>query len=169
MKKYFILSVVAIFSFSAIIGCNDRNDDVVVPEPITAVMTDVTGSLNVGNSYAIEQGINLNSTDVVLVYRRLSDSWQLIPKTVYLDDVVSFPTNRKFDYNFVFDTQTVQIRIDDNNFNLPTEITTGEAAEYFNNQRFRIVLIPALQGKNAQVDYRDYESVLKFYNIPDRD
>lgn len=157
-----------IFSFSAIVSCNDRNQDVVIPEPITAVMTDVTGTLNLSNNFTINQGINLNQTDVVLVYRYVVSTintvpsmWQLIPKTEFIGG------GRELDYNFKFNTQNVKIYTEAN-FDQST-LPSGEAADYLVNQRFRIVLIPAVQGKNAQVDYRDYKSVLKFYNIPDRD
>lgn len=168
MKKYFTLMLMAIFAFGAV-SCDDRNDDVVQQDNDTySVMADITGSLNAGNSYAIEQGININTTDVVLVYRRVSDAWQMIPKTVYLPNVGNLPTGREFDYNFVFDSQTVQVRIDDPNFNLATEITPAEANQYLTNQTFRIVLVPASQGKNANVDYSDYDSVIKFFNIPDK-
>lgn len=160
--------LLAIFGFIAV-SCNNRDDDPVVQDNDTySVMTDLKGSLNAGNSYALNQGININSTDVVLVYRKVSNVWQQIPKTLYLPNAAGLPTGREFDYNFVFDSQTVQVRIDDANFNLSTEISSSEVSGYLANQTFRIVLVPASQGKNSNVDYSDYNSVIKFYNIPDR-
>lgn len=168
MKKYITLALIAIFTFS-MIGCNDRNDDVIVQDNDTyPIMKDVTGSFTNANNFAFTQGINIANTDVVLVYRKLSDAWQFIPKSVYLPNVTGYPTGRTFDYNFVFDSQNVQIRVDDPTFNLTTELSTAEVSQYLTNQTFRIVLIPASQGKNSTVDYSDYESVIKFYNIPDR-
>lgn len=159
----------AIFAFGAV-SCDDRNDDVVNQQDndTYSVMADITGNLNAGNSYAIDQGIDIKNTDVVLVYRRVSDAWQMIPKSVYLPNVANLPTGREFDYNFVFDPQTVQVRIDDPNFNLATEITPAEVSQYLTNQTFRIVLVPASQAKNSNIDYSDYNSVIKFFNIPDK-
>lgn len=167
MKKFFTIMMVAMVGLVAI-SCDDRNDEVVGDGVTYAVMTDITASLTSGNSYAVTQGISIPNTDVVLVYRRVVDAWQLIPKTVYLPNVATLPNGREFDYNFVFDTQNVQIRIDDPNFNLATEMTPAETNQYLTNQRFRIVLVPASQGKNANVDYSDYNSVIKYYNIPDK-
>lgn len=167
MKKFFTIMMVAMVGLVAI-SCDDRNDEVIGDGDTFAVMTDITASLTSGNSYAVTQGISIPSTDVVLVYRRVVDAWQLIPKTVYLPNVPTLPNGREFDYNFVFDTQNVQIRIDDQNFNLATEMTPAETNQYLTNQTFRIVLVPASQGKNANVDYSDYSSVIKYYNIPDK-
>ena len=52
------------------------------------------------------------------------------------------------------------------NFDQAT-MTAAEATTYLNNQQFRVVLVPASQGKNANVDYRDYNSVIRFYNLDD--
>ena len=167
MKKYFTLLLVAIFSL-VIVSCDDRNDVVTTDNDTYGVMKDVTGSLTSNNSFALTQGIDIPSTHVVLVYRRVTDAWQPIPKAVYLPNVATLPTGREFDYNFVFDTQNVQIRVDDENFNLVTEITPAETNQYLTNQTFRIVLIPASQGKNTNVDYSDYNAVIKYYNIKDQ-
>ncbi|WPO83233.1 hypothetical protein SD427_02485 [Chryseobacterium sp. JJR-5R] len=156
MKKFLpmlLLAFVGLFIFS----CKDDDEDF----DTYSRVADVTGSFNNGNSYAFRQGINIEGTDVVLVYRWLGDSWQLIPKMMYLTN------NREFQYNFIFDTQNVQISIDDENFDLSTLNASGEAAQYLNNQRFRIVLVPASAGKNAGVNYENYNSVIKYYNIDD--
>lgn len=168
MKKYFTFILIAIFSL-AIVSCDDRNDNVNQQDNDTyPVMKDVTGSFSSGNSFAFTQGINIPSTDVVLVYRNVGDAWQFIPKAVYLPNVGNLPTGREFDYNFVFDSQNVQIRVDDANFNLTTEISPAEVNQYLTNQNFRIVLIPASQSKNTQVDYTDYNSVINFYKIKEQ-
>ena len=162
MKNYFTILLLAIFGFLAV-SCTDRNDD----DDTYPMMRDITGTFNSGNSYTISQGINITSTDVVLVYRNINSGssgsavWQLIPKTEYLTG------GRELDYNFLFDTANIEIYTEAN-FD-QTTFTAAEATQYLNNQRFRIVLIPASQGKNANVNYNDYNSVIKFYNIPDRD
>ncbi len=73
---------------------------------------------------------------------------------------------RELDYNFLFDAANVEIYTEAN-FDQAT-FTTAEANQYLNNQRFRIVLVPASAGKNTNVNYSDYQSVIKYYNIPDR-
>ncbi|WP_394665543.1 hypothetical protein [uncultured Chryseobacterium sp.] len=159
MKKFLpilIMAFVSLFIFS----CKDDTDSDTYSQS-----KDVVGSFNSGNNYAFTQGINIQGTDVVLVYRNLGAAWQLIPKMEYIPNSTGMPTDREFQYNFVFDNQNVQIRIDDQNFNLATGLNSTEANEYLNNQRFRIVLVPASAGKNASVNYDDYNSVIKYYNI----
>lgn len=162
MKKFFSILLLAIFSF-AVLSC-DRNDDAPVEDNDTyPVMKDITGSFNSGNNYALNQGINILSTDVILVYRDVNSNqggsavWEQIPVTKYLG------AGRELDYGFVFDTSTVQITTT-TSFE-PATITAAEANSWMNNQHFRIVLIPASNAKNANVDYRDYNSVIKYFNI----
>lgn len=107
-------------------------------------MKDITGTFSNSGNYTISQGLGIPSTYVVLVYRLVGgNAWQQIPKSVYLPDVSGKPTNRVFDYNFLFNSQNVEIRIDDENFNLASDLTSGEITSYLNNQTFRIVLVPA--------------------------
>ncbi|WP_336690869.1 MULTISPECIES: hypothetical protein [unclassified Chryseobacterium] len=166
MKKILpilIMAFVSLFIFS----CDNSNDTVTQDNDTYSKMRDVTGSFTSANSYAFTQGINIQSTDVVLVYRNLGAAWQLIPKMEYIPNSTGMPNNREFQYNFVFDSQNVQIRIDDENFNLATGLTTAEANQYLNNQKFRIVLVPASGSKNSGVNYEDYNSVVKYYNLDD--
>jgi len=160
MKKFFpilLLAFVSLFIFSC-----DNNDDVVGDGDTYSQMRDVTGSFTSANSYAFTQGINIESTDVVLVYRKEGTAWQQLPYTWYLDSSTS-TSARKFDYNFVFDSQNVQIRIDNPNFNL-SPVSSTEVGNYLNNQTFRIVLVPASSGK-TNIDYSDYNAVVKYYNL----
>lgn len=165
MKNYLTILLLAIFSFVAISCVDDRND-IVDDQDTYPLMADVTATFNAGNSYSYTQGINISASDVVLVYRNINSGttnaavWQLIPKTEFLTN------GRELDYNFLFDSQNVEIYTEAS-FDQAT-MTSAEAATYLNNQRFRIVLIPASQGKNAQVNYSDYNSVIKFYNITDK-
>lgn len=155
MKKFFpilLLAFVSLFIFS----CKDDEDF-----DTYSKVADVTGSFNNANSYAFTQGIDIQGTDVVLVYRWLGDSWQQIPKMMYISN------NREFQYNFVFDNKNVQISIDDENFDLAT-LNASEATQYLNSQRFRIVLVPASAAKGTStVDTSDYNAVIKYYNLND--
>jgi hypothetical protein len=167
MKKilpFLLMAFVGLFAYS----CDDKDDVVVQGQDNDTFsrMKDVTGSFTSTNTYAFTQGISIQNTDVVLVYRWAGNAWQQIPKTVHLANSGTMPTGRVFDYNFVFDSQNVQIRIDDQNFNLSTEITSTEISQYLNQQKFRIVLVPAdPAGKKASVDYADYNAVVKYYNL----
>jgi hypothetical protein len=164
MKKFLPILLIAFVSLF-IFSCDDNNDDTPYTDNDTySQMRDVTGTFTNANSYAFTQGINIQSTDVVLVYRYLGDSWQLIPKMMYLPNATGMPTGREFQYNFVFDSQNVQISVDDENFNLSTGLTSAEANQYLNSQKFRIVLVPASSGKTS-IDYSDYNAVVKYYNL----
>lgn len=159
--------LLAIFGLVAI-SCNDREEDVIVQENVIPnVMLDVTGSFNAGNNYLLSKGITLNNTDIVLVYRNTDVNnssnpyWQLLPKTEYLKTGNDFD-GRELDYNFNFDRETVDITTLPN---FPySGFSTSEQNLYLNNQKFRIVLIPAQQGR-LNIDYADYESVVKYFNL----
>lgn len=165
MKKYFSILLLAIFGFMAFSCDDDRNDNVIVDDYDTyPVMADITGSFNANNSYTIQEGITLGSNDVVLVYRQSGTDngapiWQQIPKTLYLNE-------GELDYNFDFTRSDVQIYAE-GTINFPAQSAAFSSA-YLNNQRFRIVLVPASQATSATVNYSDYDSVIRFYNIPDR-
>ncbi|MBB4808291.1 hypothetical protein HNP38_003633 [Chryseobacterium defluvii] len=163
MKKFLpflLLTFVSLFIFS----CDDNNDDVVYEDSDTiSQMRDITGTFTSNNGYTLTQGINILNTDVVLVYRNINSNtnsspvWQLLPKTYYLSN------GRELDYNFLFNSQSVEIYTEAN-FDQAT-MTNSEASEYLTNQNFRIVLVPADANKNANLDYNDYNSVIKYYNI----
>lgn len=170
MKKILLFLFLGAVSFTAY-SC-DNDDDVVVQNPVDydtfPRMVDATGSFNVGNSYSLIKDISIAQTDVVLVYRRDGNAWQQIPKTMYLD-TATLPTARKFEYNFVFDAKEVEVRIDNQNFNLST-LSSAEVSQYLTNQTFRIVLVPADPAPNSKakastVDYSDYNAVVKYYNL----
>lgn len=150
----------SIFAFGAV-SCRDNE---VVNTDTYSKMTDITANFNTGNSYSVSQGLSINSTDVVLVYRQSgvdngNPIWQQIPRTLFL-------TEGELDFDFDFTQNDVVIKAG-GTINFSTQTQTF-ITDYLTNQRFRIVLVPASQGKNAQVDYSDYNSVIKFYNIPDR-
>lgn len=166
MKKYFTLLLMAIFSFAAV-SCDTRNDDVIVQDNDTySVVLDINNvnfSNDATNGYFISRSFTtpLVSTDVVLIYRRAGSAsdgsavWQSIPRTLYLAD------GNELDYDFDFSRNDIMIYAN-GNYNIST------TPEYLNNQTFRVVLVPASAGsKNANVDYSNYESVIKYFNIDD--
>lgn len=170
MKKYFTLMVLAIFGGLFMMSCERVIDNTVVQQDNDTYpqMKDVTGTFSNTNNYALDQAINIPSSDVVLVYRNVNSNtssgavWQLIPKTFFLSN------NRELDYNFVFNTQRVQVTTEAN-FDQATMVP-DEKATYLNNQTFRIVLVPASRAARvasgaAKVDYNDYNAVVKYFNL----
>lgn len=166
MKKYFTLLLLAIFGFAAV-SCNDRNDDVIVQDNDTySVVLDINNvnfAYNADDGYFISRSFTkpLVSTDVVLIYRKGSSApdgspvWQMIPRTLYLTG------GNELDYDFDFSKNDIMIYANGN-----YDIST--TPQYLNSQTFRVVLVPASAGgKNANVDYSNYESVIKYFNIDD--
>lgn len=163
MKKYFLLSALAVLSLATVVSCERTTDYVQNQDNDTySQMKDVIGTLNNANGYTISQSISILNSDVVLVYRNINSNtsggkvWQLLPKTSYLSG------GRELDYNFLFNTNLVEI-FSEANFDQAT-MTSAEQNTYLNNQMFRIVLVPA-SGKNANVDFNDYNAVVKYFNL----
>lgn len=158
--------LLAIFSF-AIVSCDTRNDDVNTQDndtyPVVLDINNTNFSFDAQDGYFIERSFTkpLVSTDVVLIYRKggtTSDGsavWQSIPRTLYLDN------GDELDYDFDFTRNDIMIYA---NGNYDISMTP----EFINNQTFRVVLVPAsASSKNANVDYSNYESVIKYFNIDD--
>ncbi|MPS63290.1 MAG: hypothetical protein DI622_00205 [Chryseobacterium sp.] len=167
MKKFFpllLLAFVSLFIFSC--DDNDNNDVPYQDNDTYPIMRDATGSFSSSNSFTLSMDISIQSSDVVLVYRKVGSYWQSVPKTYYLDDVQNLPTGRELDYNFNFNSSEVNISTAAN-FNQSTQMTSAETSQYLTNQTFRIVLVPAspAKGAAATVDYSDYNAVVKYYNL----
>lgn len=172
MKKILPLILLAGVGFLTY-SCDNSNDDPVVVNPgqdsdTLPEMKDVNVSLNSSNSYSHVELLNLQNTDVVLVYRKdpnAGNAWQLIPKNYKLIN------NREFGYNFLFNREKVEIYTEGE---APSTLSSSEAGTYLNGQTFRIVLVYANAGKvvgkntakvKADVDYNDYNAVVKYYNL----
>lgn len=117
---------------------------------------------NAVDGYTIYQTLNpqIYASDVVLIYRLsgIIDSstpiWQLIPRTLFL-------SQGELDYDFDFSKEDFTIYAG-GNYNL--ELTP----QYLDNQTFRIVIIPgSFSNKGKMVDKKDYNAVIKAYNIDD--
>jgi len=120
-------------------------------------------SLNANNEYTIYEALNPNilDSDNVLIYRLsgLIDSntpiWQLIPRTLFLEQ-------GELDYDYDFSREDFTIYAG-GTYNL------ASTPVYITNQTFRIVIVPGyFSNKGATpVDTKDYNAVIKYYDIDD--
>lgn len=160
MKKYFSFLLVALIGFVAISCVEDRVDDPYIDNDTYSVVYDATGSFTAANFYTLTFDFpqKLYKSDVVLVYRRTgvdngNNVWKQIPNTIY------FSNGDELDYGFDFTVNDVQI-FAQGNYDISTTPT------YLTNQTFRIVIVPASFGK-ANVDFSDYNAVVKYFKIND--
>lgn len=168
MKKYILLAALGIFSLGTFTNCSDRNDDVIVQDNDTySVVLDIVGEnfdYNATDGYHISKTFTtpLYDSDVVLIYRKAGSTtdgspvWQSIPRTLYLGN------GDEFDYDFDFSKHDIMIYANGN-----YDIST--TPQFLSGQTFRVVLVPASLGgnKNANLDYSDYNSVIKYFKIDD--
>ena len=112
------------------------------------------------NSYTVVLNFphTIYSSDMVLVYRlsdvfQGEDVWKLLPETYYFNDgTLDF----RYDYNFTrYDAEVYMEGFD----------LGGLSSGVRLNQVLRVVVIPAAFGKNGNINYNDYKSVINAYNI----
>ncbi len=167
MKKLFSIFALALLSMFAV-SCDNNDDEVqIVDNDTYSGVFEITRSFQYDNTaqlHFINQSISqygMLDSDVALVYRLKgvsngNDVWEQIPKTIYLSN------GEEVDYDFDFTKNDIQIYVNAT-FNI-----VG-SPQYYNNQTFRIVLVPAgfLKSVKPPVDYSDYNAVIKYYNIDD--
>lgn len=174
MKKIIpilLLSFVGLFAFS----CDNDDNNVAAPyedSDTVAVAYDLTNvSFSRINStlYRYTNTFNnpLVQSDVVLIYMQEGTAtggtpvWKPLPYTYYVTG-----TNDSVNYTFDFSKNDIAIYA-----NSTSTLNLDNSANnvYYTNKRFRIVIVPAntgqSAGKNAGVDYNDYNSVIKFFHI----
>ena len=168
MKKIIPLLMLAFVSIFTV-SCDNNDDEVqYVDNDTYAGVIEITRSFQYNSStqqHFINQQISqygMLDSDKVLVYRLKgvvsgNDVWQQIPTTIFVNNT------DEVNYDFDFTKNDVQIYVD-GNYNVMTV-----TPQYYNNQTFRIVLVPAgyLKGTSSPVDYSDYNAVIKYYNIDD--
>lgn len=163
MKKFFPFLMIAFIGLF-VMSCDNRNDVISNPQDndTYSVVIDIKNAnfQLVNNNYVLKRTFQnqLFDSDVVLIYRQGGTDagnpvWQLIPRTLYL------PQNQELDYDFDFTKKDVNIYAD-GTYDLAT------TPQYINNQTFRVVIVPA-SFKNANIDFNDYNSVIKHFNIND--
>jgi len=159
MKTFFPLIMAFAFTFG-LTGC--KSDDDVDYDTIGVVYELRNQNFEwTGESYQISRTfINpLYDSDMLLIYRQIGATnngapiWQQIPITVYLNN------GQEVDYNFDFSKFDFVIYAG-GTFDLAN-------SSYIVNQTFRVMSVPASFGKNQNVDFSDYDSVINFFGIDD--
>lgn len=163
MKRIFLfLAVVAMATtFSSCHG-DDGAPGPAGPDSEVFELRNVNFGLKNGE-YSIYQTLDptIDLADNILIYRMTGtiDSqtpiWQLIPRTLFV-------TQGELDYDYDFSREDLTIYAG-GTYNLAL------TPEFINNQTFRIVIVPGyLSNKSASpVDLKDYNAVVKYYNIDD--
>ena len=158
--------MVASFSTMTITSCTTDDDNYQYQDNDTIAevydITNVNFSYDNSIGYYFKSSFSpaLYSSDMVLVYQKTATDngknvWTLIPRTIYLSD------GNEVDYTFDFTTNDIQIYAG-GTFDLAN--TT-----YVKNQTFRILIVPAVQGKTQNaVDFSNYDEVIKHFNINDK-
>lgn len=174
MKKILLFLFLGAVGFTAY-SC-DNSDDVVVQGTdydtinqsfdISPNFTKITDNL-----YRWSDDFNkpLVQSDMVLIYMQIgtdgdSPVWKLLPYTSYVGNV----NNDAVDYIFDFSKYAVTI-----NINSTTTFSLTANPSYYQNKNFRVLVLPAngtgtggaKMAKGTAVDYTDYKSVIKYYNI----
>ena len=166
MKK--ILTLFAVIGLIAFSSCEGPEGPPGVPGTSANRVFEL---MNVDFGANSQDGFNISGTfnpiladaSTVLVYRLVgtidasTPIWQLIPIQINISN------NREiyYDYDFSKEDYKIYVRA---NYDLETT-----AADFLDNQTFRIVLVPgSFTGKSVnKPDYSDYYDVIKRYNIDD--
>lgn len=166
MKKFLPLLFAAVMGL-ILFSCTDRNNSDAVDNDTIATVYEVedTFALKDGR-YTISRSFKnpIPNTDVILVYRKAGTDngtavWQQVPRTLFLPE-------GELDYDFDFTKNDVQIYAG-GTMDIAVQSQSFKDA-YMNKQIFRIVIVPASTGRTS-IDYSDYNSVLRFYNINGKD
>lgn len=177
MKKILpliLLAGIGLLTYS----CDNSKDDPVVVNPgqdsdtinqsfdISPTFTKVSDNLY---RWSDDFKSPLIQSDMVLIYMQVgtdggSPIWKLLPYTYYVGNV----NNDAVDYIYEFSKFGATININSTNtFSLTAN------PSYYQNKNFRVLILPAnstgtgrsQSAKSSVVDYNDYKSVIKYYNI----
>jgi hypothetical protein len=160
-----LLIVVALFQ-----GCNGPQGPEGPQGPQGNALVGTTFDLvdvdfNAGNQYQFgltfaNAKVNVEESDAVLVYIDWEDvngspAYRLLPQTAFL-------TSGILTYNFDRTNTDFSVFLDG------TAPRNTLPAEYTQNQRFRVIIVPAdfaPARTSAPLDYKDYNAVVKAFNI----
>jgi len=160
MKRIFLF--LAVVASAAVFQSCEGDQGPIGPDGPASEVFEVTTSFTGANNYLqtfVLDPVILQS-DNILVYELADtsdniDTWALLPQIYYFDQ-----GQAQYNYTFSFDQFTLLLDGDFNLDLLPTSFTT--------NKTFRIVIVPGYFSKGtAPVDTKDYNAVIKYYNIDD--
>lgn len=165
MKKFFgLLLIASMATFTVSCTTDDDNYQYQDNDTIAEVYDVNNQTFNYDNNlgHYIKRTFSpaLYTSDMVLVYQKTATDngknvWTILPRTIYLND------GNEVDYTFDFTSSDVYIYAG-GTFNLAN-------TDYVRNQTFRILVVPAVQGKTQNaVDYSNYDEVIKHFNINDK-
>jgi len=159
MKK--ISLIVAFIGMITLQSCtvNDNDGDAIDNDTIAEVF-EYSNVNFFPNDYSVVLTYphSIFASDMVLVYRlsgsfQGEDIWKPLPETYYFSDGT---LDLRYDFDFTrFDAQVYMEGFD----------LAGVSSSYRLNQVFRVLVIPADFGKTAKVDLKDYNAVVKAFNI----
>jgi len=133
----------------------------------TAEVIEIKGySFEQGNNFRFRYDLNpeIFPGDMVLVYRLVAVEdgvkvWSSLPES-------AFDNNGVFDFSYNFEFSKYDVDV----FMLGNDLGTV-LPDFRLNQTFRIVIIPGdgntVTAKKASVNFKDYNEVIKKYNIDD--
>lgn len=163
MKKLIPFLLIAFLSIF-IVSCNSDDNNYIDNDTIAEVYEIKNENFTRENDYyySLSKSFNrpLYSGDMVLIFKQdgiLNGNpiWVPLPKSYYLSEGY-------LEYTYDFTINDIKIYADAD-FNL---VNTS----YISGQTFRVLVVPAIQGRttNTTVDLKDYNSVIKYYNINDK-
>jgi hypothetical protein len=158
MKRIFLL--LAVIGLSSLTSCSGDQGPA-GPDSEVFELRNVNFQLDQNNEYTIFQQLNpvIFDSDNILIYRMSgtinpqTPIWQLIPRTLFLNE-------GELDYDFDFSAVDFTIYAG-GTYDLAL------TPQFIQNQTFRLVIIPGYFSRNAALDYNDYNSVIKAFNIND--
>ncbi|PTT36791.1 hypothetical protein DBR28_10580 [Chryseobacterium sp. HMWF028] len=175
MKKILLFLFLGAVGFTAY-SCDNSDDTVVQGKDYDTISQsfDISPTFTRVNDNLYRWSDNFNNplvqSDMVLVYMQVGNNggspvWRLLPYTYYVGNA----NNDAVDYINEFSKAGVTININSTNtFSLTAN------PSYYQNKNFRVLILPAngtgtggakVASKSSAVDYNDYKSVIKYYNI----
>ncbi len=161
MKKILLLLVVA----TGLVACSgeDGIDGVnIVGQAFDTTVTFTAPDYRVRVPYP--NSIEVFPGDVTLAYIRFADAtgnngnqvgvYRLLPQVLYTDF-------GEFQYNYDFTDGDIDLFLDAPDLNTLDNLTTADV----NNQRFRIVILPANVINGSNLDVTNYEAVMDAANL----
>lgn len=171
MKKYLPILLIAFLGIFAM-SCDNR-EDVIIPQDndTYSVVFDINNVNFAPDNNSVSRYAYFGdlptyflSSDALLIYRQIGETggvnsnpvWKLLPTSDFLP---------QGELNYFFDYTVNDYKITaDADFDLSVQNSTFKN-EFLNNQRFRVLLIPA--SFKTTVDLKDYNAVIKAFNIDD--